>query len=63
MNWIENCDITALFGIFLETNQHQNLIRPIKIPKWGDIAIMPELVFSPYTDPGRVFDSCGLGKN
>ena len=27
MSAIELCDLTALFGVFLETNKHQNLTR------------------------------------
>ena len=28
MSAIELYDVTALFGVFLETNKHQNLMRP-----------------------------------
>ena len=32
INTIKRCDIIALFGIFLEANENQNLIRLIRHP-------------------------------
>ena len=33
---LEHCDITALFGIFSEINEHQNLMR-LRLPVSGGL--------------------------